>query len=306
MTSDILDAGHKCKNGPHSHVWSGPGTEHTTFVSGKEEVTDPVNWSYVKNYFAPCDDPDCRLRGKPVKWYGSGTLTYEPDLAGLESFRDGLYSWGSLANVAVGASGKGPRLQAAAPNEDAWLVFRIDSPYVIADAVIEGSFLRTRDADVNAVSISVDKGDNWQQIWTNNTIGRTAVKLNVGRELWDANKPSVTGQYSWLVRIEFRRTGEAAEVGLDKLRITSFLHLNMFTLPMLQAGANPVRFSAKSIEPGESVRVTFCWDDLAGKERKDVKTFVKTSEKYVITTKAEKPDDITMRWLLLENPVAGR
>ena len=288
----------KCRNGPHSHVW-GAGTEHTTFQDGRDAVIDPDNWPWVKNYFQSCDDPACTFTPKiPVKWYGNGTLIYEPNLERLENFRDGLYSWGAFRNINV--EKKSPRVCPNAPNTIAWLMFRIDSPYVIADANIEAGFQRASASDVCAIQISTDKGDTWREVWRSAQTGEDTATLNIGQQPWKNDEMSATGQYSYLVRIEMEAS-DPAKTGLDSLKITSDLQFNMFTLPMLQPGTNRMRFSAKCAEDTDKLRVTFCWDDRNGKGRKSVREISGLGDEFTIETNAKAPDDITMRYLLMEN-----
>ncbi len=299
---EYFDSRLKCTNGPHSHIWGQPGTEHTTFTATGETVTDPESWPWVKNYYLPCGNTNCLFHNRPVKWYGNGHLTYEPDLGRLENFRDGLYSWGSFRNIVAGGSKAGePRIRPDRPGEEAWLTFRIDTPYVIADAAIEARFLRADPSDVCTMEISADKGDTWREVWKSTQAGAETVAVNIGRQPWTNNQISAVGQYSYLVRIAMKASNPA-RTGLDRLKITNDLHLNMFTLPMLQPGRNRMRFSAAGREPGDRMRATFCWDDLAGKEQKDVREFSGLKDRWTIRTHAQAPDDITMRYLLLENP----
>jgi hypothetical protein len=296
---------HKCPNGPHSHIFHGLGTEHTTLAGGAEKIIDPANWPWVKNYYKPCDNPACPFHKLPVKWYGNGRLTYEPNLQRLENFRDGLYSWGSFRNITVGGNKDGePSVRPAQPNQPAWLTFRIDTPYVIADATIEARFMRASPSDECAIQISTDKGDTWREIWRSAETGENKVAANIGQTPWKANEISAVSQYSYLVRVEIK-AADAAKTGLDWLKITSDLELNMFTLPMLQPGENRIQFSAKSKEPDDKLRVTFCWDDRAGAERKDARDITGLKDEYIIKTNARAPDDITMRYLLMEN-LGGR
>lgn len=301
-----LGEAHRCPNGPHSHRFDGPGTEHTTFASGKETVIDPANWPYVKSYYKPCDNTNCPFYNLPVKWYGNGQLTYTPNLDRLENFRDGLYSWGSYRNLTVGNNPGGePRVRPSRPQADAWLTFRVDSPYVMVDANIDAQFRLGNTSDACTVSLSTDRGDTWREVWRSTGSGAQRANINIGQHPWKADATSAVGQYTYLVRIQMTAT-DPSQTGLDALQLSNDLELNMFTLPMLQPGRNRIRYAAHRTEPGDAMRVTFCWDDRDGKARQDVRVFPGLTADYTIRTAAQSPDDITMRWLMLENPAPGQ
>jgi hypothetical protein len=295
---------HACTNGPHSHIFSGPGTEHTTFAKGGEQIIDPLNWPYVKNYYRPCDNPACPFAGRPVKWYGNGVLTYEPDLSSLARYRDGLYSWGSYRNVASKPAPAGvPGLRPQRADEESWVLFRVDSPYVLVDGTIDVRARRGAAGDRCTIQLSVDKGDTWRDVWSAEGLGEQRATVNIGQQPWKTNQSSVVSQYGLLVRV-MMKAADPATTGVDALRITGDLELNMFTLPMLQPGHNRIRFAARHVDAGEALRVTFGWDDRAGAGRTDVRTIRVAHETYTIHTDAAAPDDITMRYLVLENVAA--
>ncbi len=181
------------------------------------------------------------------------------------------------------------------------MLFRIDSSYLIADAMLEATVVRAGTNNTLTFSLSADKGDTWRDVWTSRALGAQTVSVNIGQAPWRTNEISAVSQYGYLLRVKMRAENPAG-IGLNGLEISSDLEINMCTLPRLQPGQNRITLSAAGAAPHDQLHATFCWDDRAGVARGDVHQLSGPRDVYTIRTRARKPDDITMRFLRLENP----
>jgi hypothetical protein len=271
-----------CKDGWHDPT-------HTHFRNGA--IKDPDNYPFWHNYMIDCAcTPDHKV--KPV---GNGTVILEPDL------RDDPGAVSPPENLTIDTDPDAPAIHPEHAKEMGMIVWEIKSPYIITDAEMEAEVIKN-DGGVLAHAAfyaSIDNGKTWFHIWSHpfNTRAEepVSVKVNFGREKWDQNKPSVHGYYSYLIRAEMVSVESSVSVGLNSMKITNTVQLNMFCLPMLQPGSNKVTVEAEAIDSGWGIETTFIWDDKKGESRVNIHITKNVPDKYEISTDAEKVEDIRMR-----------
>ena len=170
-----------------------------------------------------------------------------------KSFQGSL--WTGSANTACSPAGEG---RAALHPKDAGklssFIYRLASPYVAVEAVVEAELLKTAPGDLCRLSFSTDLGKTWAAFFEKKEVGAELVNIELGRKRYWGKQPSITSHYSFLVKAEFRATGKVDGVGMNAFKVTVHRQLNMRCLPNLMPEENVIKVSADSMRPGLALR----------------------------------------------------
>ncbi len=172
--------------------------------------------------------------------YGNGLFIYEPDLRS-NTFR---VENPEMKGVLVKQGDELPPLAAATKTEKATLVLELNTPWVIAGlqndltnfedntegAVVSGWFWRIEETDQNRISLSVDSGRNWIEVWENRHRGAVPFRVDLTR--------FVQGRYGYKVKFEWIDNGGSGQVGLEGLKLQTWVELSPMALPRLETGKN--------------------------------------------------------------------
>lgn len=186
-------------------------------------------------YPRPWDDPEPR----PYPWTpGSGvwrlTADFGPD-------------WqGQLAAEPVNAAVRDGRLVQADPARPAEVIYRIRTPYIIADAD-----LALAAAGAVELALSSDAGRTWKAI---PIADGTATLTRVGF----TSRTGPIGRYDYLIKATL--TGGAS---ISALTVDTVIQHNFLALPVLLPGDNRITLSG-NLPTGRAVEVTYVWDDASG------------------------------------------
>jgi len=174
--------------------------------------------------------------------------TTEPKL-----FRGAL--WTGSANTACSPAGEGrAALHPKEPGKLSSFIYRLASPYVAVEAVVEAELLKTAPGDLCRLSFSTDRGKTWNTFYEKQKVGVERVKIELGQKRYWAKQPSITSYYTFLVKAEFKTDGKPDGVGMNALKVTVHRQLNMRCLPNLMPQENVIKISADSMRPGLALK----------------------------------------------------
>ena len=208
-----------------------------------------------KGSLAWCDQPPAS--------HGNGVIEYAPDLRSRTFARENP----ERANVAAGQGRKMPHLVSQRPGDAASLVVRVASPWLIAGlqndlttfddntdaAIVSGIFWRIGENDENRISVSRDGGRTWEKVWENRYLGAVPFRVDLTR--W------ANGEYGYLVKFEWTDRKRTGQVGLEALRLRTWVQLSPMALPRVVAGANKFRLDTA---PSAAVLNHSRWDRNQG------------------------------------------
>jgi hypothetical protein len=187
---------------------------------------------------------------KPPAAYGNGLLEYHPDLRS-EAFaienprREG---------ITIGREKGAPPLSASAKDQPASLIVKVTTPWVISGlqndlihfgdetdgAVVSGLFWRPDASDETRILVSIDKGQTWQKAWQNlDYLGAVPFHVDLTR--------FVNGEYGYWLKFEWVDRKGRGRVGLEDLKVKTWVELSPMGLPRIAAGKNTFRLSTKPL-----------------------------------------------------------
>ncbi len=162
--------------------------------------------------------------------------------------------WKDSANVACSAPAEDKAaLHPAEAGKPAAFIYRLPSPYVAVEALCEARFRKGAADDACRLSFSTDQGKTWNLCFDKQAVGKEEARVDIGNKLYLEKKPSVTSNYAFLVKAEFRAGQDPARTGMDGLRITVKRQLNKRCLMNLLPGENVIRVSADRLAPGTAL-----------------------------------------------------
>lgn len=223
------------------------------------DANDPVNWPYWKPY-AETRQHRGKTRYGKKRYFGNGRMTYAPDLA-TAAFRDGLAKDGMLNVRSAKADAKDPKLHPVESARPAHIIFTIACPYILVDASLEMEALRTTEKDELAVFAKGSKGE-WQEVYR--AAGTGALK----QEAISLKKAAWAGK-GYQVKFALKAGAKAADVGLNRIKITSTFMNNMYALPHFKPGPNTIRVTAANGADLKTNKLSleYAWME-EGKEKK--------------------------------------
>ena len=184
------------------------------------------------------------------------TLTATMD---SQSFKGSL--WTGSENVACSPAAEGKAvLHPRQAGKLSRFIYRLSSPYVAIEAVVEATLLKRSPGDVCRLSFSTDLGKTWHVFSDKKEVGAESVKINLGQKRYWAKQPSIASRYTFLIAAEFETSGDVRGVGMNALKVTAHRQLNMRCLPNLLPGENVIKISADSIRPGLALRFTLDYE----------------------------------------------
>ncbi len=206
------------------------------------------------------ESPLYKAGGPYSEFIGCGEMVLVPDL--------GNPAWtGDLRDEPENLVVSSGRLQPKLTGRVSSLTYGFDYPYLISDAIIEGTLNNANPKASAAVSFSTDGGNSWQKAWSTSALGETRLNLNLGAERDREGAPSVAGLYSYLVRFELQAQADPAEITLKELRFFHRTMMNRMTLPNLQPGWNRFRIAAQSMAADCALKISLEWTDKNGRQR---------------------------------------
>lgn len=154
----------------------------------------------------------------------------------------------------------------AKPGEIAELVYRLPSPYVVADARCYATLVKAGADDLCRLLLSRD-GTNWAPIFTKATTGEEDVTIELGRWAREKGTPDAYAAYDFFIKAEFRTAADIRGTGMNALCVWAVRQLNKRTLPNLRPGRNCLRLTADRLAPGWALAVQVDYR-VKGEERK--------------------------------------
>ena len=237
--------------------------------------------------------------------YGNGIWCYAPDL-GRPGWEKGL---------AEPAVNMGPgRLQPTEAGRPAAAVWRFRSPYIISDAAVKLRLRRRTAEDRVRLLFSLDEGKSWNAIWQapDELIGNPEITVPICPKFEVSEKgpkppaglQSPFGRYAYRLKLELTASGDPGDCRVEDIEFENTVQLNIYSLPQLHPGNNTITVRGR-IDPGTALRVTYVWDDAAGKERQHVAMVEKAPYTYEIATAGTGWEDIVCRSITIEAVMAG-
>lgn len=230
-----------------------------------------------------------------------GVLLFRPLVN--DRFADSLYR--PAVNIALG--GEGRTLRPAQAGKPAELVYLVQTPYVIVDSQLAGSFLLTEDGRAR-VSIALA---NWRQHEA--TLDQAIPDKPQWKVVWDSgvgpgrrtmrlleNELQMRGEYKFLVKVELLPGKQAASAEVSSMAFTARFQEGVMALPRLLPGKNVIRLAAGRVKPGYQLRVTYTWDDVEGNGHSVTRTADHLPFEFEIKVPGTQPADVSTRGVVLE------
>ncbi len=187
---------------------------------------------------------------RPPASYGNGVIQYAPDLRSDAFTRENP----DRSGVAAGQGPRQPELVARRSGQTASLVVKVTTPWIIAGlqndltnfedntggAIVSGLFWRAEESDENRILVSRDRGQTWQQVWENRYRGAVPFRVDLTR--W------AEGEYGYWVKFEWLDRSGKAQVGLERLRMETWVQVSPMALPRLEAGSTTFRLAASPLD----------------------------------------------------------
>ncbi len=292
------------------------------------------NWVHAPHVAEPSYSPDLRLRrGEKVVFlwgnekqpyqnnyrkkggrdfehgpypvtYGNAVFTYTPSFDNRYMEEDTFRKPVNL--LSSDGMDSGFRITPLQPGRPAELVYEISSPYIIADAAVSGEFFREDEQDSLSILISTDRGDTWHPVWKAEETGKIVLNgMDICRKfnIYKSGKEDMTGtpfgRYGYLVKFSMEAEGSRNHVALSTLEIRTTVQHNIFSLPQLWPGKNVIQVKGKPAED-LGLEVSFAWQDLQGKDRRNSVWIGKPPYKYEILAAGKKWEDVRCKTLAIE------
>lgn len=184
----------------------------------------------------------------PFNTYANGALIYRPDWrSSTENFYAGLYEG---ANYEL----KDGKVYPAVAGKTASVTFRVSSPYLLAGhpgrlfqdddskdgAIFRAIFNRAGEGAKTAVSVSLDEGLSWENVWQDTLSGVHPVEFDLTNQ--------VEGHYAYLLRVDLQAPDKES-VSFSDLELENSLFYSPVLLPTVEPGANT--FDVDLSEPSE-------------------------------------------------------
>ena len=238
--------------------------------------------------------------------FGNGRWTYKPDLLNPD------WTNGLAARPEGLAVGKFTPSQAANPGTAVW---RFRTPYIVSDANVHLKFVRKTAADVVRLHLSVDDGATWKQLWEcpADAVGsqnlvvpiceKFAMTQPAGRKRKVFAPPdgfnSPFGRYHYRLKLELLAKNAPADCRVEGMEFITTVQQNFYSLPQLQPGKNNITVTG-DLAKGAALKVTYVWDDPAGKDRRNVTVVEQTPFTYEIVAAGRLWDDCVCKSITVE------
>jgi hypothetical protein len=231
--------------------------------------------------------------------YGNGTWEYSPDLS------DPAWVKGLAEPPRGMAEGK---LQPAEAGEPGTAVWRFRTPYIVSDAEVELDLARAGAGDVVRLHLSVDDGRSWKRLWEcpADAVGEKKLKFNICDKYKVTKKAdppagfnSPFGRYHYRLKLELAAREKPEDCRVKAIAFRTGVQQNFYSLPQLQPGRNAITVKGR-LAPGAALKVTYVWDDPAGKDRRNVTVVEKTPHTYEIVAAGKEWNDCVCKSITVE------
>ena len=272
-----------------------------SFRTGEGLQRDWSNWGkpYQNNVGKP---PAGDREHGPYKFgYGNGRWTYKPDLAqpgwtsGLAAAPEGLVA-GRLMPAEAGTAGAA--------------VWRFRTPFIVSDAQVNLRLFRKSGRDAVRLHLSVDDGKTWKPLWEcpADVVGAREMVVPICETFQVLNnKTSVPpegfnspfGRYHYRLKLELVAAESPSDCRVEGIEFRTTVQQNYYSLPQLQPGRNRITVKGELAER-TALKVTYVWDDPAGKGRRNVTVVERAPYTYEIVAGGSKWEDCVCKSLTVE------
>ena len=257
---------------------------------------EPENEPFYRPYLRRCTNRRCKQYGQLVRFYANGRFRYRPKLVSNAD----LARAASHPPLAIRTTRN--RLAPQRPLHLATFVMPVQCPYIFTDGLLNFSYVKKHPGDYVGVHASTDGGKTWRQVYQAPVRRATRprkVRLDLGAEPYKRREVSIFGRYDLWLRWEMVAIDNAASVSIGDIEFDGIFHHNPHVAPRLMPGDNRWRVDATSVEPSCRLSVELCWDDLAGKNRRQVHRIRARREQFNVRPRAKQPADIRMQALTI-------
>jgi hypothetical protein len=209
--------------------------------------------------------------------YANGKIIFRPDFT-TNNYRKGLLNEINVRSISD--DGFGPNLHIDSSiiefrryydkPDEAYIVYRVKSPYVIVGGKIGGQFYRNDNfGDVCRMLVSFDN-QTWIPVWTAKSTGLIDYYHNID----DVISPLCERpKYEYYVKAEFRAAGhgldppqepgDMSHAGLNSFEIETDFQASPFSIPALSLGLNQIKYEDDNIG-NRKVKITQKWHEYFG------------------------------------------
>ncbi|MCK5534380.1 transglutaminase domain-containing protein [bacterium] len=212
---------------------------------------------------------NCYHKEPPV--YANGKIVYTPDLTKINCM-EGMYK---KVNVRQDSGKKNySGIYADKPGKNAYIIYKVESPYVIVGGKIGGEFVGAA-----KMYISFD-AENWREIWEKKVkknvehyekIDSIVNNPNGGNYKTNSWNTEFNAKYFYFIKYEFFSDADRKS-GIKKIVLSTDIQLAPKSLPALKLGVNSICFSRadngkkKSLrDNGPIVKIIYAWEENQGK-----------------------------------------
>jgi hypothetical protein len=207
-------------------------------------------WDHI-NKFRVGQNP--RNRNNPPYRLANGKWIYRPDLE-HPGFRKGILSEDNVK--ATFQDHKSPAVHPEIAGDEAFISYRIKTPYPIVGGVVGGKFRRMSTQDCCAIYLSIGDSD-WTEVWSADETGDFERCLSIDEML---GAKLGAARYTCYVKYEFSTQGAVTDVGLNGVYIELDVQMSGAALPSLSAGLNKVVYRDDTTGQ-RRVRITHGWKE---------------------------------------------
>lgn len=240
--------------------------------------------------------------------FGNGVWTYKPPLD-TPAWLDGL----AEKPVNLAADGK---LAPATAGQPASAVWRFRSPYIVVESEIEMLAHRTGARDGLRLLLSLDDGASWVECWRapEGETGSKRLTVRLDRKFTvkpgdvppPADLHSPFGRYAFRLKLELLAAERPGDCRIDEIVFRTTVQQALRALPQLWPGKNVIALRGE-LSQGSALRVTYVWDDPAGRQRRNVTVAESLPYSYEIQAGGARWEDCVCRELLVEAlPATGQ
>jgi HEAT repeat protein len=229
--------------------------------------------------------------------FGNGRWTYTPDLTNAEWTKGLAQRPGGMKHCQLAP------LQAGEPATAVW---HFRTPFIVSDAKVKLRFRRKSAADIVRLHLSVDNGRTWKPLWESpkDAVGERTRTVQVGKAFKvtakapkDFNSPF--GRYAYRLKLELVAKRRPEDCTVEDVTFTTDVQQNFFSLPQLHPGQNKITVKG-DVADGSALKVTYVWDDLVGKERRNVTVVEHAPYTYEIIASGKQWTDVVCKSFTVE------
>lgn len=233
--------------------------------------------------------------------YGNGKIIYEPDLS-QPSFLEDLHKTSDNLTCIQSDSGS-PALHPIDTAKPGIAVIPISLPYVISDAWMSATIMRSHQDDMIRFYISANNGQTWRKIWqSGGKPGTLSISdVNFCETFSPSTKeiPNIItpfGRYDYFLKVEITPSRNASVCGLNELSVTTVFQHNIFALPMLWPDKNTISVRG-NMNQGTALQITYVWQEKGKQERSHTIETDTLPFRYELSVNGKNWDDIVCKQL---------